>query len=161
MRNKKDLKFSVHCFCVKAECQCMEDEEDSNILHDGDIAEFDGMVVEMAGSLLGPLAAIVREHYALPLLKPLITQLEKKLVHSTPPLLENCSHTFSFLQCKNSSVAERSFVVGTLAEVRLTTTIAISIVAFSDSVLSLVTYLMYFFLHGRRRWRGMVLAPWS
>ena len=139
----------------------MEDEEDSNILHDGDIAEFDGMVVEMAGSLLGPLAAIVGGHVALPVLKPLITRLEKKLVHSTPLLLENGSHTFSFLQCKNSSVAERSFVVGTLAEVRPTTTIAISIVAFSDSVLSLVTYLIVLFLHDRRWWRGVVLAPWS
>lgn len=68
----------------------MEDEDDSNILHDGDIAEFDGMVVEMAGSLLGPLASVVGGHVAMPVLKPLIAHLERKLVHcSALSLLEN------------------------------------------------------------------------
>ena len=67
----------------------MEDEADSNILHDGDIAEFDGMVVEMAGSLLGPLAAVVGGHVAMPVLKPLIVHLQRKLVNSTLLLLEN------------------------------------------------------------------------
>ena len=46
------------------------------------MAEIDGMVLETAGSLLGPLAALVGGANVVNVFKPIITELINKLVSS-------------------------------------------------------------------------------
>ncbi|XP_019849477.1 PREDICTED: importin-4-like [Amphimedon queenslandica] len=84
----------------KAECQEEDccDGGDSGSLFTGDTTEIEGLLFESAGSLLGPLAAVVGGAKILPSIKPMMTLLIKKM-----------------MTCK--TVANHSFVMGTLAEI--------------------------------------------
>lgn len=81
----------------KAQCQ-EEEEDDVGGFENGEIAEMDGMILEMAGSLLGPLAKLVGGANVSDVLRPIMNKIKNKLKI-------------------NSSVAERSFIIGTLAEI--------------------------------------------
>ena len=78
------------------------------------------MVVECAGSVMGPLAAVVGGDAMLGSLPALLSPLIDRLVgHSMLKL--SLMYVTSLLLCQKptSTVADRSFAIGTLAEVCL------------------------------------------
>ena len=81
-------------------------------------SEYDSIVLECAGNLLGPLAAVVGGDVLLPSLPSLLSPLIDRLVSPPPP--PSCPLVcmrISSLQKPDSSVAYKSFAIGTLAEV--------------------------------------------
>lgn len=74
------------------------------------------MVVECAGNLMGPLAAVVGGDAMLPSLPSLLSPLLDRLVSPSPLHVVHVRMQHS-LQKPESMVADRSFAIGTLAEV--------------------------------------------
>ena len=63
------------------QAQCQEEEEDDvGGFENGEIAEMDGMILEMAGSLLGPLAKLVGGANISDVLRPIMNKIKNKLV---------------------------------------------------------------------------------
>ena len=63
------------------QAQCQEEEEDDvGGFENGEIAEMDGMILEMAGSLLGPLAKLVGGANVSDVLRPIMNKIKNKLV---------------------------------------------------------------------------------
>lgn len=94
------------------------------------------MLMECAGSVIGPLASVVGGEKFLPWLRSLIPPLLGKLVSSSSELLSLTMHLiqellimhdlkpfprtfYSIAQTPKATVADKSFAVGTLAEVGL------------------------------------------
>lgn len=69
---------------LQAECQGVEDAEGGGEEGDdeegGCVAEYDGLLLECAGSVLGPLAGVVGGATILPRLVKIIQLLQNKLV---------------------------------------------------------------------------------
>ncbi|XP_069113686.1 importin-4-like isoform X2 [Argopecten irradians] len=80
-------------FTHKLACQDEDEEEE-----DTEVAEFDGMLIESAGDVLPLMAKLLGGQAFLPFFSTFLTDLLKRLKQT-------------------SSVAERSFAVGTLAEI--------------------------------------------
>ena len=71
---------------LQAECQGVEDEEGGGEGDDeegGCVAEYDGLLLECAGSVLGPLTSVVGGATILPRLVKIIQLLQNKLVRNT------------------------------------------------------------------------------
>ena len=95
----------------------------------GDTTETEGLLLESAGSLIGPLAAVVGGAKILKSLQPMMTLLVKRMVRNlilsfSYNMYINFIHTcigilmcHSLLQTTCKTVANHSFVMGTLAEV--------------------------------------------
>ena len=70
---------------LQAECQGVEDDEaggggEGDEDKGGSVSEYDGLLIECAGSVLGPLASVVGGATILPHLVKIIELLQHKLV---------------------------------------------------------------------------------
>ena len=95
---------------LQAECQGVEDEEGGGGEGDDDdeggcVAEYDGLLLECAGSVLGPLAGVVGGATILPRLVNIIQLLQNKLVRNTMYADANVS----WLLCKGVVILKRLF----------------------------------------------------
>lgn len=106
------------------QAQCQEEDGEGGAMFTGDTTETEGLLLESAGSLIGPLAAVVGGAKILKSLQPMMTLLVKKMVrklfyihyfiHACIVIILMC-HFLLQTTCK--TVANHSFVMGTLAEV--------------------------------------------
>ena len=114
--NNKVVVVSIYQYeIISSQAQCQEDDGEGTTFEfqNSDVAEIDGLLLETAGSIIGPLATVVGGANIIKLLNPIIELLMNKLVIKINKLLINI---ISY-QTHDSSVATRSFVIGTFAEV--------------------------------------------
>lgn len=71
--------FTIYVLIIQ-QAQCQEEDGEGGALFSGDITEMEGLLLESAGSLLGPLAAVVGGANILKSLKPILSNLLEKLV---------------------------------------------------------------------------------
>lgn len=65
-------------FMAQAQCQGMSDANGPG--EEGDMAEYDSVLVECAGCVIGPLAAVAGGETFLPFFRSLLPQLLRRLV---------------------------------------------------------------------------------
>lgn len=73
------------------QAQCQEEDGESGAMFTGDTTETEGLLLESAGSLIGPLAAVVGGAKILKSLQPMMTLLVKKMVRNLISFSYTCT----------------------------------------------------------------------
>ena len=104
-------------FSLMAQAQCQGLCGENEPGEEGDMAEYDSVLVECAGCVIGPLASVAGGEVFLPFFRSLLPQLLRRLVSSIA-LFRQSIESFPYpFQSAASTVADKSFAIGTLAEV--------------------------------------------
>lgn len=83
LNNKVGVVVSIYQYeIISFQAQCQEDDGEGTTFEfqSSDVAEIDGLLLETAGSIIGPLATVVGGANIMKLLKPIVELLMNKLV---------------------------------------------------------------------------------